>query len=261
MATKYKTSGLDFSSVHNEIDYWLAHTSSYFKGGFSGSGENGNDFAMPTGTPVYAVQSGTVVGQGYYGGGGVVSVKSSPKRIWYYQHLDQNVAQVGETVQAGQLIGYSGGQNSGGNHPSSPEFSGYQHIEVGINAPWGGIWGNDQGLPNIDPRPTLLALAVGSAFTNTLGAGGLTTTAGSAGSAGNCAHSVSLFPGNTTCLDAPLDLAIRGGLLFAAAILIILGIIIFGMGNPSVQQTVSRPVEGAATAGKTLAKVAGIFAL
>lgn len=166
----YKTSGVDFSNIQQEISYWIAHTSSTFKGGFSGSGENGNDFAMPVGTPVYAVQSGTVVGQGYYGGGGVVSIQSSPSRIWYYQHLDENTAIAGQSVKEGQLIGYSGGQNVGGNHPSSTEFSGYPHIEVGINAPWGGIWGNNAGLPNVDPRPTLLGLIGNATATQSSGA-------------------------------------------------------------------------------------------
>jgi murein DD-endopeptidase MepM/ murein hydrolase activator NlpD len=173
----YKTSGLDFSSVQQEITYWIAHTSSTFKGGFSGSGENGNDFAMPMGTPVYAVQGGTVVGQGYYGGGGVVSIQSNPTRIWYYQHLDQDEAVTGQQVQKGQLIGYSGGQNAGGNHPSTTEFSGYPHIEVGINAPWGGIWGNNANLPNIDPRPTLLSLVGDVTSTNANGLGAATGTA------------------------------------------------------------------------------------
>lgn len=91
-------------------------------------------------------------------------------------------------------------------------------------------------------------------------AGNLVSQIQGGGSSSNCVHSISLFPGNTTCLDAPLDLLIRGGLLFAAAVLIILGIIIFGQGNPNVRQTVTQPVKGAAEAGKTLAGIAGLFA-
>lgn len=87
-----------------------------------------------------------------------------------------------------------------------------------------------------------------------------TLAAATASSGGNCAHSITIV-GQTICMDQGLDLLIRSGLLFAAAVLIIMGILIFGMGNPSVQQTVTQPVKGAATAGKTLAKVAGVFAL
>lgn len=169
-------SGLDFGSVHDELAYWLGHTSSYFKGGFSGSGENGNDFAMPTGTPVYAVTSGTVVGAGYYGGGGVVSIQQYPGHVWYYQHLDENVAQNGQQVAAGELIGFSGGQNSGGQHPASPVFSGYPHIEVGLDAPWGGIWGGGPNVgPNIDPRPALEGLFTATATGNTIPTNGNNT--------------------------------------------------------------------------------------
>lgn len=167
--------GPDFSSVSAELAYWFAHITQRFKGGYSGSGENGVDIGMPQGTPVYAVTGGTVVGHGYYGGGGVVSIEQQKGRVWYYQHLD--LAEPGiesgqvKQVQAGQLIGWSGGQLSGGRHPSSRQFSSGPHIEVGINAPWGGIWGpmSEKG-PNIDPLPLLTAIA------QTGGSGGTTGT-------------------------------------------------------------------------------------
>lgn len=156
-------SSLNFSSVHDEVNYWLNHTTQTFKGGYSGSGENGNDFGLPMGTPVYAVTGGKVVGAGYYGGGGVVSIEQYPGRVWYYQHLDYDVGMSGEQVSQGQLIGYSGGQLSGGLHPASSQFSGGPHIEVGIDAPWSGIWGGGPSVgPNIDPRPVLQALLSGS---------------------------------------------------------------------------------------------------
>lgn len=170
----------DFSTVGGQLAYWLTHIGQFFKGGWSGSGENGVDIKMPVGTPVYALASGPVVGQGYYGGGGVVSVEQNKGRVWYYQHLDliEPSIEKGNTkqVQAGQLLGWSGGQSTGGHHPSSLKFSddgtghGWPHIEVGVNAPWGGIWGpmSEKG-PNVDPLPILKSIAQsgGSATTGT----------------------------------------------------------------------------------------------
>lgn len=156
--------GPDFTTVGGELTYWFSHITQRFKGGWDGSGENGIDVGMPTGTPVYAVAPGRVVGHGYYAGGGVVSIEQQKGMVWYYQHLD--LAEPGiesgqvTTVQPGQLIGWSGGQLAGGRHPSSRKFSTGPHIEVGVNAPWGGIWGpkEDKG-PNVDPLPFLEAIA------------------------------------------------------------------------------------------------------
>lgn len=160
----------DFPTIGAELTYWLTHIGQHFKGGWSGSGENGIDVSMPVGTPVYAVAGGPVVGAGYYGGGGVVSVEETRGRVWYYQHLDllRPDIESGQTrnVQAGELVGWSGGQSTGGHHPSSLKFSndghghGWPHIEVGINAPWGGIWGPmSEKSANVDPLPILQAIA------------------------------------------------------------------------------------------------------
>ncbi len=159
--------GLDFPTIGAQVAWWENHITKRFMGGWSGSGENGVDIGMPQGTPVYALSGGRIVGHGYYGGGGVVSVQEAPGRVWYYQHLDLNEPGIesGATRQVapGQLVGWSGGQLSGGNHPSSSRFSGGPHIEVGINAPWGGIWGpKDIKGPNIDPWPSISALGRGA---------------------------------------------------------------------------------------------------
>lgn len=138
------------------------HITQFFKGGWSGSGENGIDLGMPMGTPVTSLTAGTVLTNGYYGGGGVVTVESTlPLGIGvasvYYQHLDLNNPALtpGKTVKVGDLIGWSGGQLSGGHHPSSRQFSSGPHIEIGINAPFGknGLW-HPLG-PNINPLPWL----------------------------------------------------------------------------------------------------------
>lgn len=146
-------------NVIQELQRWLSDVSNLWQGP---GGETGIDIGMhgQIDTPVYAVTSGKVIGSGYYGGGGVESIASNINyggingiASIYYQHLDQNLVSVGQNVYAGELIGLSGGQLSGGSHPSSSQFSNGPHIEIGINAPYGkayqSIW-SPLG-PNVNP--------------------------------------------------------------------------------------------------------------
>lgn len=125
------------------------------------NGETGIDMGLPMGTPITSLTNGTVLGHGYYGGGGVVSVGSFINNVAtsvYYQHLDTIAPEIDHAttpvhVKAGDLLGYSGGQLSGGTHPSQPKFSSGPHLEVGLNAPYGGMW-HPLG-KNSDPEPWL----------------------------------------------------------------------------------------------------------
>ncbi len=124
---------------------------------FGENGESGIDLGMATGTSITSLTAGTVLSADYYGGGGVVAVASSLASIGtasvYYQHLDTIAVTVGQAVRVGDLIGTSGGQLTGGHHPSSDQFSTGPHIEVGINAPYGALW-HPLG-SSIDPMPWL----------------------------------------------------------------------------------------------------------
>lgn len=108
------------------------------------NGEQGVDIGTPFGTPVALPYSGTISKLGYYGWGGEVDVQSTIPGLGnvqqYVLHLDQiaNGLGVGSTIQAGQNIGISGGQNYGGNHPAQAQFSSGPHIEYGIKTPNGG---------------------------------------------------------------------------------------------------------------------------
>ncbi|MGH9637097.1 MAG: hypothetical protein ACRD72_19880, partial [Candidatus Angelobacter sp.] len=121
------------------------------------------DMGLPMGTPISSLTDGTIAGHGYYGGGGVVSVLSQvngqPSTV-YYQHLDLIAAGIVDraTIRVGDAIGWSGGQLSGGHHPSTSQYSSGPHIEVGRDAPYGGIWGRPMQA-NVDPLPWLQALA------------------------------------------------------------------------------------------------------
>lgn len=180
------------STVADELRTWLANITQRF----GVNGETGVDIGLPYNTPIYSLTSGRVVGAGYYGGGGVESILAAPGESVYYQHLSTNLLTPGQTVQAGQLIGYSGGQLGYGNHPSSPQFSSGPHIEVGLNAPYGGMWAPAGA--NVNPLPWLQALEAGNqALVATFGGAPGTTGPGinGAGTPGSTGAVGPDFPG------------------------------------------------------------------
>lgn len=83
--------------------------------------DNAYDFAAPKGTPIYAIQDGTVLiadGSGYNGGYGlyvVVNFDDGGQAI--FGHMSKVVAQAGDVVSKGDIIGYVGSTGrSTGNH-------------------------------------------------------------------------------------------------------------------------------------------------
>lgn len=75
----------------------------------------GNDLMGSIGTPIIAVESGTIVHLGWnqYGGWRIGIKSNDSKRYYYYAHLRKNHPyaegiQEGSTVQAGDVIGYLG---------------------------------------------------------------------------------------------------------------------------------------------------------
>lgn len=69
----------------------------------------GIDYAVPVGTSVVASAGGTVIFAGVQSGyGNVVQVNHGGGLISTYAHLSQIAVQQGQTVAAGQLLGYSG---------------------------------------------------------------------------------------------------------------------------------------------------------
>ena len=85
----------------------------------------GVDYAAPMGTPIRAQSGGRVVVSGYHSGyGNYVAVQNGPVRQ-IYAHNSRNMAQVGQTVKAGQIVGLVGSTgNSTGPHV---------HYEVRVN--------------------------------------------------------------------------------------------------------------------------------
>ena len=99
-------SGFDFS---DSDDFGARRTYGYSRPHL------GHDMMGLTGTPIVAVESGTVamLGWNQYGGWRVGIRSNDGKRYWYYAHLrkDRPYAEgleEGDTVTAGEVIGYMG---------------------------------------------------------------------------------------------------------------------------------------------------------
>ena len=71
---------------------------------------NGIDLACPQGTPIYATRSGTVTTASYQAGGAgyYVSINHGDGFASIYMHMTHYVVSAGQSVSAGQLIGYVG---------------------------------------------------------------------------------------------------------------------------------------------------------
>lgn len=121
------------SSIRNENEsvytFPLKCGSSVYISAFWGDerGHKGLDIAAPKGTEIYAAADGVVTYSGYGSSYGyyIIVDHGDGKTQTLYSHNKTNLVKVGETVSAGQLIGYVGATgNATGNH---------LHFEVRIN--------------------------------------------------------------------------------------------------------------------------------
>lgn len=128
-----KISGYDFTGSHHGIDI--------------GTVEN---------TPLYAVTTGVVSYAGYnnQGYGNLLILKTSATNhnaLVYYGHMNSFAVTPGTSVQAGQLIGYSGGKpgNPGAGSSSGPHL----HFEIRLAS---GGWENPHdAYPGVYPGGTV----------------------------------------------------------------------------------------------------------
>lgn len=118
---------------------------------------------LPQGTPINAPVNGIVLpqnpGQGglysYYGRqpwGGEVDILTNLNdyggpQVVQLLHMDTISVQPGQVVSKGDVLGTSGGQTSGGNWPSSPQYSSGPHIGLAVHSvsSWDRMY-NPQGL-------------------------------------------------------------------------------------------------------------------
>lgn len=96
-----------------------------------------DDIAMPQDTPITAIKSGVIAQEDYavwngkQGGGEIFVKPDDGSTEYYYYHLDNINVKTGQHVGAGDVVGLSGGQNSGGSHPTDPAWSTGPHLHVG----------------------------------------------------------------------------------------------------------------------------------
>jgi len=91
---------------------WGANPAYYRQ--FGQRGHNGIDFAVPTGTPVYAAEAGTIYFEGYGAKSawmgsisGICCIINHGKLYTGYAHLKDTVVNKGQKVKRGQLIGHA----------------------------------------------------------------------------------------------------------------------------------------------------------
>lgn len=85
----------------------------------------GQDFSAPTGTPIYAAASGVVLSPTAGGWAGVnVVIQHRNGGATLYAHMSRKAVKTGQTVKAGQLIGYVG--NTGRSFGSHLHFEYYK---------------------------------------------------------------------------------------------------------------------------------------
>ncbi len=88
------------------------------------------DVSVPVGTPVFALRRGMVVSATANDGGacgGTVQFSTDVGQF-IYCHLSQVVVQYGQVIQAGQLLGYSGGKPGSKGSGSST----VPHLHIGV---------------------------------------------------------------------------------------------------------------------------------
>jgi murein DD-endopeptidase MepM/ murein hydrolase activator NlpD len=92
-----------------------------------GTHHDGIDIGVNTGTPIHAAAAGTIIYCGQISGyGNVDMVDHHNGMVTLYAHQSQLACRMGQSVSAGQVIGYSG--NTG--HSTGPHL----HFEVRVNA-------------------------------------------------------------------------------------------------------------------------------
>ena len=98
----------------------------------------GLDLMGSRGEPIYAIDSGTVTRSGYQSNGAMILDITGSRGMYFYGHFDKIVVGYGDSVKAGQLIGYMGDTGSPG--------AVHLHLEVRPNG-WSG--GYDDPVPLI----------------------------------------------------------------------------------------------------------------
>jgi murein DD-endopeptidase MepM/ murein hydrolase activator NlpD len=100
----------------------------------------GTDFAVPTGTPVTAINSGTIIlARDFYFEGNCVMIDHGQGFTTLYMHLSEIQVREGDRVERGQMIGLSGGTG----RATGP------HLHLAVR--WQGVYLNPATLLKLRP--------------------------------------------------------------------------------------------------------------
>ena len=108
---------------------------------------NGTDFAAPTGTPIMASGTGTVIKAGRCGGGGnCIKIRHNNSYQTVYAHLSKFATRKGRRVTQGQIIGYVGstGMSTGPHLHYEVHFNGKPINSQKLKLPSGKILKNEE---------------------------------------------------------------------------------------------------------------------
>lgn len=122
----------DVSFGDRQVDGRYCPAVDFTYGDGLGAGRNhmGIDLLGKSGSPIYAVDAGKVSRSGYQSNGALVlDIDSKGGHMWFYGHFSKILFSEGDTVKAGQLIGYMGDTGSPG--------AVHLHIELRPNG-WSG---------------------------------------------------------------------------------------------------------------------------
>lgn len=179
-----------------------------------GQQHNALDYSVPVGTPIYAVAGGIITradNADPYGGNTIQLHNTGANFDAIYAHLSKMVVSKGQTVKAGDLIGYSGGAigaAGSGMATTGPHL----YFETRIN-----------GKP-IDPNSIMSSnpFSLINVLGNPPGSGNATVDA-----AGNAIDAAAGIPG------AIGDAAFTFGIILVGAVLILAAVLVMRSGNGS----------------------------
>jgi murein DD-endopeptidase MepM/ murein hydrolase activator NlpD len=192
---------------------------------YGGSVEHGVDIGTPFHTPITNLYGGVVTDVSRHGWGYQVGILTNLPGIGpvieYFQHLDIPNVVKGQFVAAGQLVGLSGGQTSGGNAPNSTQYSSGAHTEFGFDAPW--IGGVLPSMPkSFNPTSYLTGQGAGQCDWNDV-----QCNINAIGNIGNTAvNSVNATNDFLQKLQSP-DFWVRTGLIVSGLLVIVIGLTLF----------------------------------
>jgi hypothetical protein len=234
-------------------------------------GELGVDLSTPQNTPITTPWSGVVTYAGSNAStGGIVKIASNLPGVGqlgeYFLHLNALAVHPGDTVQAGQVVGLSGG--------TQPGAGGWPHVEYGLFqdvAKYGGqYWGFTTG-STLDPTGFINSLHTSGGVDPSI-LGGLAGTAGlpnqqTIGQAGSNASnaaggaitvvvrsSLDSLLGSLPGVSGSSDFLWRAGLIVLGVSLIIVGVLVTIW--PAAKRTGQAATQGTVAAAKVAAVAA-----